>query len=880
MWWTKRRTDEDFSREIDAHLSLEADRLVDDGLPPDAARDAARRAFGNTAAARERFHEANHWVWFEQLAQDLRYAVRGLWHARVFAATTVLTLAVGLGLVTVVFAIFNAYVLRPFAVRDPYSLHRIVWTAPDAFGGSFRWQEYQELRDRHDLFSDVTAEATRYLSSANGPVSAALVSGNYFESLGARVRLGRPLASFDAGAPGSSPVAVLSDEGWARFFDRDPAVLGQPIELNGERFVIVGVMQPEFSGLDDTPRDVWVPVTMYSAVTKQDLAGTDQPRELVIVARLARGVTAAHVRDALTPMMARISERADVRAEALLQATPNPLSFRLVATLSPVFAAFLLVLVAACANVSNVMLARANARHREIAVRLALGASRGRLIRQLLTEGLLVAVLSGLAALALASATLRAGTALFFATLPPSIAALVRVAPLDFDFRVFLFALVVASGATLLFALAPALRATRLSLTHALRGQPSATTRAATLRNGLVASQVAVSLVLLVGAVTLARNGVQVGATDLGLDTAGVASVNQRGQEGSYIRSAAEALAVEPRIASVAVTSRNPLFGEFPKMPVTSTMTAGVVATPYMFVSPEYFPMLRIPIVRGREFRPEEARSEARVGIISAAGAKALWPGTDPLGQVVRIRIDPPATRNGQVTRIDRLATGTPAESADVVIVGVAGDVVSGLVFEGRDPSHLYLPTSPEGSHAGAILLRGRSRQDAGTAALQSILRKAHPDPLVFEVMPLDEMREAQMYPLRTASWIGSLLGAIALVLSVSGLYGVLTYTLSQRTREIGIRMALGATSAAVLRMVMTQSARLAGAGAAIGLAVALAVMKVLSNLITLQNVSVLDMGAFAASLALVAVATALAAYGPARRATRVDPAETLRAEG
>ena len=880
MWWKQRRSDEDFSSEIDAHLALEAERLVDDGMSPDEARDAARRAFGNTASAQERFHEANHWVWLEQFTQDLRYAARGLWHSRVFAATTVLTLAVGLGLVTVVFAIFNAYVLRPFAVHDPYSLHRIVWTAPDAFGGSFRWQEYEELRGRHDLFGDVIAESTRYVSSPSGPLLTAFVSGNYFEALGARVLLGRPLAGFDAGVSGGNPVAVLSDEGWARLFDRDPSALGQSIDLNGERLVVVGVMRPEFSGLDDMPRDLWVPVAMAGTVARQDLTGANQPREMVVVARPAAGVTPAQVQGALTPMMARIAERADVRAEARPQPTPNPLSFGLVATLSPVFAAFVLVLVAACANVSNVMLARANARHREIAMRLSLGASRGRLIRQLLTEGLLVALLSGVAALALASATLQAGTALFFATLPPTISALVRVVPLDLDGRVFLFALMVASCATLLFALAPAVRATRLSLTHALRGQPSATTRAATLRNGLVASQVAVSLVLLVGAVTLARNGVQVGATDLGLHTTGIISVNQRGQEGSFIRGAAEALAADPRIASIAVTSRNPLFGEFPKLPVTSTMTSGVVATSYMFVSPEYLPMLRIPIVRGREFRPEEARSEARVGIISAAGANALWPGSDPLGQVVRIRIEPPAPRNGQVTRVDRLATSDTAESTDVVIVGVAADVVSGLVFEGRDPSHLYLPTSPEGAHAGSILSSVRSQQDAGVAAVQSMLRKAHPDPLMFEVMPLDEMREAQMYPLRTASWIGSLLGAIALVLSVSGLYGVLTYTLGQRTREIGIRMALGATSSAVVRMVMTQSARLAGIGAAIGLAVALGVMAVLSHLITLQNVSVLDAGAFAASLALVAVATALAAYGPARRATRVDPAETLRAEG
>ena len=409
MWWTRRRTDEDFSSEIDAHLALETERLIEDGLTPDAARDAARRKFGNAVAAQERFHEANHWIWLEQLAQDLRYAVRGLWHSRAFTATTVATLAIGLGLVTVVFAVFNAYVLRPFAVRDPYRLHQIVWSAPDAYGGSFRWDDYKELRGRRDLFRDAIAESTRYVSSDNRPILAGFVSGNYFEALGARVLLGRPLASFDAGAPGSSPVAVLTDDGWARLFDRDPGVVGRPLDLNGQRFVIVGVMRPEFSGLDDTPRDLWVPLTMFGEITGQDLFGANQPRELGIVARLADGVTAEQVQAALTPFMANVAERADVRAEARPQATPNPLSFQLVATLSPVFAAFILVLVAACANVSNVMLARANARHREIAMRLSLGASRGRLVRQLLTEGLLIAGLAGLAALALATVTLRTG---------------------------------------------------------------------------------------------------------------------------------------------------------------------------------------------------------------------------------------------------------------------------------------------------------------------------------------------------------------------------------------------------------------------------------------------------------------------------------------
>ena len=387
-------------------------------------------------------------------------------------ATTVLTLAVGLGLITVVFTIFNAYVLRPFAVRDPYSLHVIGWESKDAQGWRFNWREFQDLRARTDLFDDVSAERTQFVSSAGRQLFAGFVSGNYFEMLGARVSRGRPLAEFDAKAPGSAAVAVLSDQAWARLFDRDPRAIGRTIELNHETLVIVGVMRPGFSGLDDSPRDVWVPLTMYQAVATLDLFGPAQPREMVLTGRLRRGMTAAQAQAALTPFMTAVSGRSDaVHATVLLKATPAPISLELIAMLSPVFAAFGLVLVAACANVSNVMLARANARHREIGVRLSLGASRGRVVRLLLAEGVLIAGLAGLSGLALATATLRAGLALFVAMLPPSMAALIRVVPLDFDYRVFLFAAVASAGATVLFALVPALQATRGTLTYALRGE-------------------------------------------------------------------------------------------------------------------------------------------------------------------------------------------------------------------------------------------------------------------------------------------------------------------------------------------------------------------------------------------------------------------------
>jgi predicted permease len=808
------------------------------------------------------------WLWLEQLLTDLRYACRGLWKSRTFAATTVLTLAVGLGLVTVVFAIFDAYVLRPFAVRDPYSLHILGWESKDSQGWRFSWREFQELRSRADLFDDVSAERTQFVFSNSRQLSAGFVSGNYFDMLGVRVSQGRPLADFDVKTPGTNAVAVLSDQAWARLFNRDAGAIGKTIELNRESLVIVGVMRPEFSGLDDSPRDVWVPLTMYQAVAKQDLFGPDEPREMVLTARLRRGVSAAQAQGALTPYMTAVSGRSDaVRASVLLRATPAPFSFELIAILSPAFTAFGLVLVATCANVSNVMLARANGRHREIGIRLSLGASRGRVVGLLMAEGVLIAALAGLSGLALATATLRAGLALFAAMLPPSVAAMIRVVPLDFDYRVFLFAAVASAGATILFALVPALQATRGTLSYALRGEASGMVRTSTLRNLLVTSQVTVSLVILIASATLVRNGLTLNRIDLGLDTNGVVSVNQPGRDRSLIPRAAAVLAADPRVDAVAVTTVNPLFEQYRQALVTPVGATSAVGTRYTFVSPEYFPILRIPIVRGREFRPDEATSEAPVGIISAATARAFWPDADPIGKTVRIE---PSTTEDQ---------NTLRGYGSIVVVGVAKDVVSGFVFDGKDRSHLYLPTNFSSSHAGALLVRGRTPSEFSRDTLPALLERVHPDPFALQALPLSEVLALQMFPLRAASWIGSLLGLIAMALSVSGLYGVLTYMLAQRTREIGIRMALGATSARVLRLVMRQCARLAALGMTIGVALAFAVMKALSSVIQMRNVSVVDTGAFAVAVLLVSAAAALAAYVPARRATRINPSQALRAD-
>jgi predicted permease len=496
------------------------------------------------------------------------------------------------------------------------------------------------------------------------------------------------------------------------------------------------------------------------------------------------------------------------------------------------------------------------------------------------TEGLLIALLAGLIGMLFADAGLRAAIAAFLATMPPSVAAVIRIAPLDPDWRVFLFVFAVSSAATILFALVPALQATRLSLTDALRGQPSRGLQRSTLRNGLVVCQVAVSLILLILDATLIRNSASVAAADLGFGPQGVTSVQQRINGPSLVPAAADALRQDGRVETVVVTSSNPLFGMVPKAPMAPGQRQDFAGVGFRYVSPDYFALLRIPILRGRGFTPDEARAEALVAIVSAATAARLWPGEDPVGRTVRAALpqgpvptsDMPNARSGQYKPFDLPTT-------ELTVVGVAGDVSSEFVFLGKDEAMAYLPTEARGTHAKALLVRARTAQDPREDAVQTALQFAHPDSMAFEARPLEQMLSLQIYPLHAASWVGFVVSVLALILSVSGLYGVMTYTLSQRTREIGIRMALGATGVSVVRLVMVQSARVATIGAIVGVVITFSAMKLLSTQVRLRNVSFVDYGAFLLGLLLVTLAVASAAWWPARRATRLDPSETLRVD-
>jgi hypothetical protein len=311
--------------------------------------------------------------------------------------------------------------------------------------------------------------------------------------------------------------------------------------------------------------------------------------------------------------------------------------------------------------------------------------------------------------------------------------------------------------------------------------------------------------------------------------------------------------------------------------PLRSPQTGRLVPTSFMYVSPEFFPTIQIPIVGGRTFAGDEARTEAPVAIVSTFAARALWPGGNALGQTLRLWM-PAEPSAGATTRRDTISSQDLAERGrDVLVIGIAANAVSGLLYDGRDVPHVYLPTAVAAPHAKALLARGRAAQDIGAETLGAALRTVSPNTTAFEILPLTEAVALQRYPVMVASWIGLLLSAIALALSVSGLYGVVAYGLSQRQKEIGIRMALGATSRNVVRLVLSQSGRLVAIGAGIGLALSFSVLGALRAMIDLKNFSMLDPVAFALGVLVIGAAAAAAAYVPSRRATRIDPSEALR---
>jgi predicted permease len=843
-YWARRHQFEaDLAEEIRIHREMEREYHAAGG---------EGRFFGSEALALEQSREAWGFAWLDVLLQDVRYAWRGIRKAPGFALTVVGTIGLGLGVNAAMFTVFNTCVFRTIPVYDPHNLYEVWWVSKNGEWNA-TWSQFQALRRENTVFTDVAVYTRLFTPLEGRPAVGQTVSVNYFTLLAPGVQLGRLIE------PGDIGVVVLSYNEWQNSFGADPNILGRKLHLRGQPLEVIGVTTPGFGGIGDMGLDFWVAATPPPT-------GTD-PSVYRTLCRLKPGITREGARSAVLSWAkantaAQPAERKARNAEIVSRATGIEFSPEMLAALSPIFAAFGLVLAIACANVSNMMLARALSRQREIAIRVSLGAGRTRLVCQLLTESLLLAIPAAAAGIAISQATLRFGVWLMLHTLPPALARVVRVPATETDWRVVSFALLAAVAAALLFGLVPALQTTRSRLVEANRGDFSSDYRPSRLRNVLVAGQVAVCAVLLICSGVALRGQHRVSGQDIRIRTEGVFQlVLSKGLRPAGV----ERLRAAPGIETVAAVWRAPISNELVKLATIPSGGKAEVPAGYNFVSPEYFSLLRIPVLRGRLFTHDEAKAGDAVVVISNATAQRFWPGQEPLGKVIDIP---------QKRQADRRSDRLPAYSSARVI-GVVGDVITGFAATTVDASCLYFPALA-GARQESLMVSVYHGKAAGRRDIQSALDQISPE-LADQINPLDEIHEAMIYPFRISFWIAGFLGGLAILLTVSGIYGVLSYLVGQRTKEIGIRMALGAGSGAVVRLVVSQSMRLVVLGATVGVVLAWLVAPFFANHV--EAIQPYDITAYLGAIAVIALAALGASFQPATKAATVDPLSALRCD-
>ena len=751
------------------------------------------------------------------------------------------TIALVLGLNTTLFTAFDAYVLRPLPVRDPYSLYQFLWVTREGNWHKTTLQELDDVRARTSVFSEALGYQI-FLPTVDGQTMVAQkVTGNYFSMLDVGTQLGRPIA------PGDTGVAVLAYSAWTAKFGSDPNILGKKIIVLGIPLEIIGVTVPGFPGLGTLPPDLWIPLETH---------GVEADRRIFVIGRLKPDITPRQAKAALlvfarqeTAGEPETQRAASVNLDSA--ATSIPITPETMAVTLPILIAFGLVLLMACANIASMMLARAAARQREIGMRLSLGAGRGRIVRQLLTESLVLAVPAAGLGYVISRVSIEWVQQLLAATVPKTLGRVIRLVDFLPDVRVFLFLMAAAFACTLAFGLAPA----------AARGEFSDNFRASSLRNALVVGQVGVCVLLLICTSILIRSCNRVKASDVGMTPEGVLDVRARGK---IQEQTVAALQSDPAVESIATAWQGPFNGSLFSLPVAPAGRDQHLWAGYTFVSPEYFSVLHIPLIRGRMFTAQQASSGAPVVIISQATARRLWSDQDPLGESLRLDQDP------------RLAGRRIPPYASVRVIGIARDAINGSVSDGIDPTCLYFPTDARAAGNTSLLVRVKGNVEAVRRHLDTVLSTAAPG-AVDQINPLEDMVATQIYPFRIGVWVTGFLAAFAVVLTLSGIYGVLAFLVSQRTKEIGVRMALGATAAGVVRMVLAQSLRLALMGTAIGGVLALGVSKIFDAQVELLKTY--DALACGSGIAVAAGAALAAAYFPARRAARVDPGSTLRCD-
>jgi predicted permease len=871
---TRHRVERELDEELAFHIERETQKQIAQGFGPADARTRALRRFGSVPLAADQCRDARGTVLIETLARDIMYAFRTFRRAPLAALTIVATVGLGLGLIATVFTLYSAFFLRGDAVQNASELVAVEWSPRSGADASpsFTRAEYESMRRETSVFTGAVAMLRPVRTRIDGRlVTGSLVTGNFFQALGVRAALGRPLVPADDERFAGRPVIVLSHMGWKKLFAGDPMVIGRSVLINAAPYEVIGVMPDGFRGLGILPPDYWAPLALVGQF-RDAYAGKEDETPIEVIGRLRPRISVEAATASLATWASRRSDLRTVPAESAalrLRPAQGTLSTDKVTALlffSPIFFAFGLILMIGCANVANLLLARGVSRQREIGIRLSLGASRRRIIRQLLTESLLLALMAAAGGFAVARLVLEGALYLATTAVPPELLAvdLTRFVPTVTDWRVLVFLTAGATISTAFFGLAPALYATRLELVRTMRGEVTRDAHPRRTRQTLIALQVGASALLLICAVIFLRGTATASTVVPGLRTSDTLRVPIPNEP----RRAAllQAVMADPSIAAVAASS--PPSGGVAETSVSAEAMGPRVAVGMMPVSPGYFDLLDIDLVSGRGFTQAERTAEAGVVVVSETISRRLWPDRNGVGQVLRLEARPsPSLSKSAMPSRTFTVVGVVREAGEGVLLPDA------FTFRG-----IYLPAGPE--QAGtSLILRVRGEPEQIRQAL--VERLTSVDPGLGSITTMRAMAGMQTAVLRIAFQVTVVLGGLALLLTVSGLFSVLSYVVEQRAREIGVRMALGATVRSVAGLVLSQSLPPVGIGlvAGAGLAATLAIVLMTTPAASAigDTVRVLDPVAYALSGFVVVTACAVAAWVPTMRACRLDPVATLR---
>lgn len=872
LWAERRRLrDEDIEREIRAHLDLEAEEQKEPGVPAEEAHYRAVRAFGNTTIVVENTRSIWGWTRLEQFWQDLRYGFRGLRRNPGFTAVAALSLAIGIGANAAVFSLIRAALLRDLPYRDPSRLVEITGVYPKGAIADLqresRSMEIAAYTPASEVNLVVQGEAQRLAGSA--------VSANLFQVLGVEAQLGRT-TSAEEDHPGQDAVVILSDALWRKKFAADPTVVDTPIMLDGASRKVIGVMPPSF-GFPFSGVELWVPLHM-DPTNAFDYWNTGF---IPVSARLRPGTTLqqakAEVRSLVAHAIAAFpypmprSWNADAAVVPLQQFLVSDVRNKLIV----LQCAVALVLLIACANVASLLLARAAVRRKEMTLRSALGADRGRIARQLLTESAVLGFIGAGAGLGLAFAAL----AVFKLAIPANTPGWTDA---RIDLPVFGFVMLLAVGSAVAFGLAPAMAGTRISLAAMLRsgGQRSSSSTSIRVRAVLIAGEFALALVLAVSAGLLIRSLWMLSNVKPGFHAEHILTMRVS-PDPSFCQERSRCVALYtqllqrakeiPGVAEIAATNALPLSGELASIPAEmegQTNTAGDNLAPMLWasaVTPEYFSLIRIPLLKGRSITASDGEKSEPVVLVSAATAKRFWPGEDPIGKHLR-----PVW--GQQPW--RTIVGVVGDVRQYQLANNLPDWMAGTVYM---PYPQAVGNDRQLPAAMTLLVRTATDPQRVAGEIRRLVAELNPSAPVSEIRTMESVVSSSNSQTRSLMWLFVSFAAAAVLLAAIGINGVVSFLTSQRIYEMGVRVALGATRGNLFRLVLKVSLRLALIGLGCGIFVALLVTRVLASF--LYGIGTTDGLTFLLAAALLVSVAIIAALVPARRAAQVDPVMALRSE-